>query len=105
MVSVPVTTEQAALAPLGAGVAGLDAAVKTSAYEAAEAYVAARCRWVAPAPAALVQAVSLLTARYLERRNSPSGVLGGGDFGVVRVSGSDRDVDALLAPYRKLVMG
>jgi hypothetical protein len=109
-----VTTEQVARGSLGPGVASLDAAVVTSAYQAAEAYVAARCTWRAVAvdgltpvdpPDALVTAVTLLTARYLERRNTPSGVLGSGDFGVVRVSGSDRDVDALIAPWRKRVLG
>jgi hypothetical protein len=108
-----VTTEQVARGSLGPGVASLDAAVVTSAYQAAEAYVAARCAWRTYAadgslmdpPDALVTAVTLLTARYLERRNTPSGVLGSGDFGVVRVSGSDRDVDALIAPWRKRVLG
>lgn len=114
---MPVTSEQATLESLGSGVSGLDAALKTRAYAAAEAYVSSRCSWPvlgidnqgAPvalaAPADLVLAVQLLTARFLERRNSPSGVLGSGDFGVVRVSGADRDVQALMAPYRRLVMG
>ncbi len=112
---MPVTTEQATLASLGAGAVGVDADLKHQAYLAAEGYVSARCTWnTTPltaggadpaAPPALVQAVQLLTRRYLERRNTPSGVLGSGDFGIVRVSGSDRDVDALIAPYRRLVMG
>jgi hypothetical protein len=111
---MPITSEQVTLESLGSGVAGIPADAKTRAYQAAEAYVAGRCSWpavaadgttVLAAPASLVLAVQLLTARYLERRNSPSGVVGMGDLGVVRVSGSDRDVDALMAPYRRLVLG
>lgn len=83
------------------------------AYEAAEAYVAKRCRWAVPgageswppAPADLVQAVKLQTARMLVRRNSPDGLVGMGDLGVGRVPISDRDVDALMRPYRRVVFG
>lgn len=101
-----VSTESAVLASLGVGAAGIDSEVKSRAYLAAEAFVSARCTWATTeAPASLVLAVQLLTARFLDRRNSASGVLGSGDFGVVRVSGSDRDVAALIAPYRRLVLG
>lgn len=109
-----VTTQQETIRALGPVASGLDEEVKRRAYLAAEAYVLRRCTWptlgldgvtVLPAPDSLVQAVQLLTARYLERRNSPSGVLGSGDFGVVRVSSSDRDVSALIAPYRRMLVG
>lgn len=85
------------------------------AYDAAEAYVGKRCRWAVPtpvneadwppAPADLVQAVKLQTARMLQRRNSPDGLVGMGDLGVGRVPVSDRDVDALMRPYRRVVFG
>ena len=81
------------------------------AHQAAEAYIADRC--VIPElvademvpPAALVQAVRLLTARYLARRNSPDGTLGMSEFGVGRIATIDRDVQQLIAPYRRVVFG
>ena len=85
-----------------------------SAYDAAEAYVGKRCRWAVPvdgetaataAPADLVQAVKLQTARMLQRRQSPDGLIGMGDLGVARVPVADRDVDALMRPYRRVVFG
>lgn len=60
---------------------------------------------VPPAPGDLVQAVLLLTARYLARRNSPDGFLGMSEFGVARVPTVDRDVEALIGPYRPVVFG
>jgi len=74
------------------------------AWEAAESQVASECRWSAiPAPAALVESVILRTARLLARRDSPTGVIGVGEFGPVRLSTVDRDVEALEAHYRKAV--
>lgn len=76
--------------------------------DAAEQYVAARCRLPetpGEVPADLVQAVWLLIARYLARRNSPDGTLGMSEFGVGRISTVDRDVEQLLAPYRRVVFG
>lgn len=76
-------------------------------YQAAEAQVASACR-VPPvpdgetAPQALVMAVVLRTARLLARRDSPTGVLGVGELGPVRLARIDQDVEALEAPWRKL---
>lgn len=83
------------------------------AYLAAEGAVASACRWPAidpygmpaPVPEALVQAVVLRTARYLARRESPTGVLGVGDFGPVRIASVDRDIEELEAPWRRVVFG
>lgn len=84
------------------------------AWRAAEGFIADRCRWPALAsdgtpldpPGALVEAVHLLIARLLARRNSPDGVVGVGDeFGPVRITHVDRDVMALIAPYRPVVFG
>lgn len=77
------------------------------AHNAAESYVAERCRIpVGPVvPGDLVQAVRLLTARYLARRNSPDGTLGMSEFGVGRIATVDRDVEALIGPYRRVVFG
>ena len=76
-------------------------------HKGAEAYIANRC--VVPVgpvvPGDLVEAVRLLTARYLARRNSPDGTLGMSEFGVGRIATVDRDVEALIAPYRRVVFG
>lgn len=51
------------------------------------------------------QGAKMLIARYLRRRNSPSGVETVGDMGVAYVSRKDPDVAQLLeiGPYRKPV--
>lgn len=86
-------------------------------WKAAEGWIRSRCRWpevavqsdgstveLAP-PAELVEAVRILTHRYLERRSSPTGVLGMDDMGAVRLPGSDADVQSLIAPWRPVVFG
>jgi len=74
---------------------------------AAESWIASRCRVPAegPAPAALVQAVRLFVARHLARRNSPDGFIGMSELGPARIASVDRDIETLIAPYRKLVFG
>jgi len=83
------------------------------AYRSAEAAQAAGCRWseldatgmpLFP-PEDLIEAVVLRTARYLARRESPSGVIGVGEFGPVRISSIDRDIEELEAPYRVVRFG
>ena len=76
-------------------------------YKAADDYVANRVR-VFPAgevPADVQLAVCLMTARYLARRNSPTGMVGIDDLAVAQIPGADVDVPRLLAPYRKVVFG
>ncbi len=74
-----------------------------SSYAAAEGQVAQACRVPpGPAPDALVMAVVLRTARLLARRDSPTGILGVGEFGPVRLARIDQDVESLEAPWRKL---
>lgn len=85
-----------------------------NAWDAAENYVETRVEYptgtdeggnpILP-PAALVEAVVLLTARYLQRRNSPDGFIGLGELGVARVPVTDRDVDRLMAPHLRVVIG
>lgn len=59
-------------------------------------------KWGWPAlPAEVTQATLILAARLFKRRNSPEGVAGFGDLGVVRVTSQDADVARLLAPYTK----
>ena len=45
-------------------------------------------------------ATMMLTARWWARRQSPSGVAGVNDFGVVRVSRVDPDIASLLTAFR-----
>lgn len=90
-----------------------DDAVFQVAWKAAEGYVSTRCTWLTtdangnalPAPDELVQAVVLLTARYLDRRNSPNGLVGLGDLGAATLPSQDVDVKALIGPYRSVVFG
>jgi hypothetical protein len=53
-------------------------------------------------PTDVKQACNLLAIRQFKRYDSPLGVAGFGDIGVVRVSRVDPDIEALLAPYRKV---
>ena len=57
-------------------------------------------RWGWPAvPDEIAQAALLLAARLYRRRDSPEGVLGSSEWGSIRVSRTDPDVEALIAPY------
>lgn len=62
--------------------------------------VTATWGWDAP-PAPVVDACTLMAARSFRRKDSPEGIAGSSEFGVVRVSQFD-DPDAMLAlsPYR-----
>lgn len=64
-------------------------------------------QWGWPAvPDAVKQATLIMAAALFKRHESPTGVLGGGEFGVVRVgSRIDPDVKMLLDPYRYLSVG
>ena len=53
------------------------------------------------APIAIKQATVLLASRLFKRNDSPGGVMGFGDIGVVRVSKFDPDIKRLINPYRK----
>lgn len=57
-------------------------------------------RWGWPeVPEAIRMATLLLASRLFLRKNSPEGVLQSAEWGSIRVSRWDPDVDALLAPY------
>lgn len=56
----------------------------------------------ATTPTAIKQATVLLASRIFKRNDSPLGVAGFGDLGVVRVSRLDPDIDAMIAPYKKV---
>jgi len=53
-------------------------------------------------PVAIEQAAVLLSSRIFKRNDSPGGVMGFGDIGVVRVSRIDPDIDRLIMPYKKM---
>ena len=58
----------------------------------------------ASVPIAIRQATILSALRAYKRYESPTGVLGFSDMGVVRVGRLDPDVQRLIDPYRKLRM-
>ena len=59
-------------------------------------------KWGWPAvPAEVKEATLLMASRLYSRKDSPTGVAGFGDYGVVRVTASDADVSRLLDPYTK----
>jgi hypothetical protein len=58
----------------------------------------------ASVPTAIRQATILASLRAYKRYESPTGVLGFSDMGVVRVGRLDPDVQRLIDPYRKLRM-
>jgi hypothetical protein len=53
-------------------------------------------------PMDVVQACNLMAIRQFKRYDSPLGIAGFGDIGVVRVSRVDPDIESLLGPYRKI---
>lgn len=57
-------------------------------------------KWGWPSvPDEIAQAAQLLAARLYRRKDSPNGVIGSADWGTIRVSRFDPDIDALLDPY------
>jgi hypothetical protein len=55
-------------------------------------------------PTAIRQATLILAMRQFKRYDSPLGVSGFGDIGVIRVGRTDPDVEALVMPYKKIRM-
>lgn len=84
--------------------------VLTNCLSAAVAYIGWRCDdqlesettgdYDEIVPAALREATLLLTSRLFRRRLSPEGVAGFGDFGAVRVTRLDPDIETMITPYR-----
>lgn len=57
-------------------------------------------RWGWPSvPESIVQATVLLASRLYRRKDSPQGVLGNAEWGAIRVSRMDPDVESLVAPF------
>lgn len=64
------------------------------------AFVQVTAKWGWPTvPDEIGQAAALLASRLYRRKDSPQGVLGSAEWGLVRVSRTDPDVEALIAPY------
>jgi len=83
---------------------GVQAERLAPALDAANAWVGARCRVPSPVPGDLVKAVELLTNRYLARENSADGFVGMQETGgPVYIGKVDRDVESLIASYRRMV--
>jgi len=61
--------------------------------------VTARYGWPAT-PDPVKRAAMIWSLRLVNRRSSPTGVMGFGEFGGIRLSTIDPDVRTLLAPYR-----
>ncbi len=55
-------------------------------------------------PTAIKQATILLSMRQFKRYDSPLGVAGFGDLGVMRVGRVDPDVESLLMPFKKVAV-
>jgi hypothetical protein len=53
-------------------------------------------------PTAVRQATILLAMRQFKRYDSPTGVMGFGDLGVMRVGRVDPDVEKLLMPFKRV---
>ncbi len=59
-------------------------------------------RWGWPStPDPVVRAALIWAIRLVNRRSTPTGVVGFGEFGGVRLTTIDPDVKSLLAPYRR----
>lgn len=58
----------------------------------------------ASVPTDIEQACIILSQRQYKRYDSPLGVAGVGDIGIIRVSRIDPDVASILSPYRRLRM-
>lgn len=71
-----------------------------NAYEAT-VQVAGTWGW-ATVPTAIKQATILLAMRQFKRYDSPLGVAGFGDIGVIRVGRIDPDIEALIMPFKKI---
>ena len=56
----------------------------------------------ASVPTAITQATVILGSRIFKRNDSPLGVAGFGEIGVIRVGRIDPDVEAMIMPFKKV---
>jgi hypothetical protein len=70
-----------------------------------EASIEVRGVWgFAAIPTAVKQACILSSMRQFKRYDAPLGIAGFGDFGPMRVSRIDPDIEQMLAPWRRIQM-
>lgn len=76
------------------------ALIGTAGWLPAGGRVRVTARWGWPAvPDDIAEAAKLLAARLYRRKDSPQGVMGSAEWGAIRVSRLDPDIEALLAPF------
>ncbi len=66
--------------------------------------VTAKWGYKTAVPSAVAQAALILSARIFQRRSSPLGIAAGivNDFGPIRITRTDPDIQRLLAGYRRI---
>jgi len=76
------------------------------ALSAAKTAIVARCPTLAaaPCPPDALYACLLWTNRLLVRRQSPEGVVGVADLGIVNIASRDRDIAQMLSPWLEPVI-
>lgn len=74
----------------------LSDALLTRALVAAQSWVTDRVMVAELDSAEVQEAIVLLASRWYKRRQSPEGVAGWGDLGVIRILAKDPDIEALL---------
>lgn len=55
-------------------------------------------------PSAIKQAAIILAMRQFKRFDSPLGIAGYGDLGAIRIGRVDPDIEALIQPFRRVVV-
>jgi hypothetical protein len=85
------------------GFQALDTSFPVSSRRRATIQVTAKWGWPS-IPDAIREATVLLSARHFKRLDSPLGVAGFGDLGAIVVRRSDPDIEALVDPYRRIVV-
>jgi hypothetical protein len=83
---------------LGRPITGILLASGVWPYGSARVRVTARWGWPA-VPDEIVQATLILANRLYLRKDSPEGIAGSSDWGAIRLSRWDPDVEALVGPY------
>lgn len=83
-------------------VVGIRAAGRFPASSVGRRTVQITARWGWPeTPEDIKRATTIWAMRLVNRRSTPTGVVGFGEFGGVKLSTIDPDVKALLGPYRR----
>lgn len=81
----------------------IDTSFPVSSARRATMQITAKWGWPA-VPDAIREATVLLAARHFKRADSPLGVAGFGELGAIMVRRTDPDIEALVDPYRRIVV-